>query len=202
MIAWRCWCALVFLGFSLSLVSGCKPSEQSAQKNVVADSSLPIIKEAPHFQGIDAQGEMFVSDKLKGNVWVASFMFTACQGVCPVMNGNLRDFQLGLAGTNVKFVSLTVDPTTDTPEVLAQYAEQYKAEKDRWSFVRMSLDSVRQLCVKGFLLTDPVEPSAHSPRYVLVDQTNMIRGYYDSMDSAQVVKFKTDVKRLLSEGVH
>ena len=194
--------ALLLASGALVCLEGCNRPQQGETVKVSANTTLPTIKAAPHFEGMDAWGQHFNSDKLKGNVWLASFMFTSCQGVCPVMNGNLRDFQLGLAGTNVKFVSLTVDPTTDTPEILQHYAEQYNAEKDRWFFVRMSLDSVRELSVKGFLLSDPVEPSAHSPRYVLVDQTNNIRGYYDSMDSLKVVQLKTDIAQLLKDGVH
>ncbi len=194
--------ALLFVGSIVIVTQGCTKESNASKGKSALDSILPIVKAAPRVVGTDAWGRPFDSEQLKGSVWLASFMFSSCQGVCPVMNGNLREFQLGLAGTNVKFVSLTVDPNTDTPEVLQDYARQYNAEKDRWYFVRMSLDSVRELSVKGFLLSDPVEPAAHSPRYVLVDQTNQIRGYYDSMDSAKVQQLRVDIGRLVQEGVH
>ncbi len=186
--------------FTLSFLifySSCDQVKKQAQHLNLADSSLAHIKSVPHFQGVESSGAPFDSDSLKGSIWIASFMFSSCQGVCPVMNSNLSAYQADLKSKDVKFVSITVDPTTDTPEVLRHYAEQYKAEKGRWYFVRMPKDSVRKLSVKGFLLSDPVEPSDHSPRYALVDWNGDIRGYYDSMDSSKVQQLHVDVEKLL-----
>ncbi|MFN4768775.1 MAG: SCO family protein [Candidatus Kapaibacterium sp.] len=173
--------------------------EKGGQGTSVEQTSLPVIKEAPSFSGIDQSGKAFRSAELKGSMWIASFMFSECQGVCPVMNSTLGDIQELYGIPDLRFVSITVDPQTDTPEILAEYAKSYKADLQRWSFVRMEKDSVRALSVRGFLLSDPVEPSAHSSRYVLVDRQFRIRGYYDCLDSAKVSELKADIERIRSE---
>ncbi|MFM2134341.1 MAG: hypothetical protein RL156_1622 [Bacteroidota bacterium] len=196
------WFAGIITLFALG---SCSKSEQGEagwgdkQNTSVAQTSLPVIKEAPLFTGIDQSGKVFSSSVLKGSMWIASFMFSECQGVCPVMNSTLEDIQKLYSIPDLRFVSITVDPQTDTPEVLAEYAKRYKADPSRWWFVRMEKDSVRALSVQGFLLSDPVEPSAHSSRFVLVDRQSRIRGYYDCLDSAKVAELKGDIERIRSE---
>ncbi len=190
---------LVLCLLILTLSSCTDERDGQAKGSQSYHSSLPTIKEAPLVHGTDAYSKDFSSNSLKGKVWLASFMFTSCQGVCPVMNANLQQLQSLADLKSVHFVSISVDPTTDTPEVLRQYAEHYAAQGDRWTFVTMPIDSVRKLSLKGFMLTDPVEPSAHSPRYALVDKANMIRGYYDSMDSSKVEQMRKDILDVLRE---
>jgi len=168
-------------------------------KNVEFRSNLPEVKNAPTFLGENYDGKRFQSSSLKGSVWIASFMFTSCQGVCPVMNGHLENIQKQYSDSNVKFVSISVDPEVDTREVLKTYASSYHANPSSWFMVRMNIESVRNLAVKGFLVSDPIEPSAHSPRFILVDKRGVIRGYYDSMDSAKVTELRTSVSSLLKE---
>lgn len=197
-------CVVLVLWFSTGLgflgVSSCSRSGDDGSKNEVRrDSSLPVIKEAPFFSGIDQQGSVLRSNQLLGKIWIASFMFTSCQGVCPVMNGELQKVQREFESFDIRFVSFTVDPETDSQQALAEYGKRYSADVRRWSFVRMNIDSVRSLSKTGFLLSDPFEPSAHSSRYVLVDKKNRIRGYYDCMDSVKVVELKRDIRILQQE---
>jgi cytochrome oxidase Cu insertion factor (SCO1/SenC/PrrC family) len=175
-------------------VVGCtKPKDDP---NSVA--MLPVIKPAPEFSGENSEGKNFTSTSLKGKIWLASFMFTNCGGVCPVMNGRQETLQSEYAKKGVHFVSITVDPENDSREVLAEYAKQYHADLNFWSFIRMEKDKMRKLAVEGFLVSDPIQPSDHSPRFILVDKKFNIRGYYDSMDSVKVELLKQDINKLLS----
>lgn len=72
----------------------------------------------------------FYSDILAGRTVVISFMFTACEDACPLINASLQRVQERLKdrmGVDIFFVSITVDPKVDTAAVMAEYRKQFKA---------------------------------------------------------------------------
>ena len=77
------------------------------------------------------------SDLLKGRVVVVNAFFTSCQDTCPVMARSLAAIQDWLGdrlGKDVYLISMSVDPETDTPNRLKEYAERFKA-KPGWFFL-------------------------------------------------------------------
>jgi cytochrome oxidase Cu insertion factor (SCO1/SenC/PrrC family) len=71
-------------------------------------------------------------------------MFTSCTGVCPAMTSNLSKVQEYLGervGRTINMISISVDPTVDTPEALKKYAEVYKV-KPGWYFLTGKKDDV------------------------------------------------------------
>ena len=86
------------------------------------EEELPIIGQIPSFDLIDQDGEQFTLDNLRGNVWLADFIFTTCAGPCPIMTERMSTVQHDLVGIDkLQFVSFTVNPDYDTPEVLKKY---------------------------------------------------------------------------------
>jgi protein SCO1/2 len=170
--------------FMMSIAAGCSNNQQDTW------SQLPTIKTAPAFTVVNYDGTQLSSTQLEGKPWVASFMFARCQGVCPTMNGVIADLQREFGGA-VRFVSFSVDPENDSLPVLAEYARQYGAKPGQWFITRTSLDSVRALSRDGFLLSDPVTPDLHSSRLALVDEHGMIRGYFNSLDTADVDRLRS-----------
>ena len=111
-----------------------------------------------------------------------------------------------LAGAPVGFVSFTVDPGTDTPEVLARYAAAAGAGSDWW-FVTGPMRDLHSLSTEGFKLAamanppgaeTPDGPFLHSSKFVLVDGEGAVRGYYDSEDAAALHALEADARRLAS----
>jgi len=79
----------------------------------------------------------FYDDLVKGKVVLINFMFTSCTTLCPRSTENLVKIQQALgehAGRDVFMVSISVDPQTDTPAVLKEYAERFHT-KPGWTFV-------------------------------------------------------------------
>ena len=122
---------------------------------------------------------------LRGAPWVASFIFTRCQGICPVMTQSLGVLQSDLdPESQVKLVSFTVDPDYDTPEQLTKYAREYEADTQRWIFLRAGDSVVQNLAQNAFHVaiaegTDPNEPIVHSSKFFVVDAKGEVRGIFD-----------------------
>lgn len=148
--------------------------------------------QAPTFELIDAEGAPFSSEALRGKVWLVSFFFTSCESVCPMVIGKMaRLFEH--APQEMRFVSITIDPTRDTPPELKRYAERFDADPQRWHFLTGTPDSVRAVVADGFKVTMPTgagDLDRHSVRLVLVDQEGHIRGYFSSTDPDEMARLK------------
>jgi protein SCO1/2 len=165
-----------------------------------SELNLPL----PEFQMTDQEGRAFKRTQLNGKVWIANFIFTSCAGICPEMTQKMAQLQKTLPA-EIEFVSFSVDPARDTPRVLKQYGKQWGADFKRWHFLTGPEAAIRWVAQEGFRLsyaegTDPNEPVIHSVRFVLVDKTGVIRGYYDSSDQTKLIQLKTDAVALLAAG--
>jgi len=161
---------------------------------------LPLLGQVPQFILTDSQGRPFHSARLEGKTWIANFFFTTCSGICPVLTKNMaalhRTFE---AVKEVTLLSITVNPENDTPEVLAKYAEKFKANTNKWLFLTGKREDITQLIVKGFKLGSVDEPIFHSASLALVDRYGFIRGYYDGTDQEAVNKLFVDAAVLVKE---
>jgi cytochrome oxidase Cu insertion factor (SCO1/SenC/PrrC family) len=86
----------------------------------------------------------FYNDLLKGKVVLINFLFTTCKGVCSPMTANLAKVQRYLGervGRDINMISITVDPETDTTEVLKRYAATFKAQPG-WYFLTGKKENV------------------------------------------------------------
>lgn len=151
----------------------------------------PVLGTLPEFSLVDAQGEPFGSEDLRGSVWVANFFFTRCTTVCPAVMASVarlseRYREDGVEG--IRLVSISVDPDHDTPERLREKAPALGADLRRWVLLTGPADAIRSLSQKGFELaagepeTTPegIMDVVHSGKLVLVDGSGNVRGYYGS----------------------
>jgi protein SCO1/2 len=92
----------------------------------------------------DGQKVRFYSDVLKGKALIINAFFTSCTSVCPPMNRNMEKIQEALGdrlGKDVFLVSISVDPVTDTPARLKEYAQKFHA-KPGWTFLTGKKENV------------------------------------------------------------
>lgn len=187
------------------LLHACAKTEKPASEGQAATAQkragLPEIKSAPAFSGTSQANTTFQSVSMQGSVWLAYFFFTSCGGPCPAMNARVEELQKEFSSSHLKFVGISVDPETDTPEALAAYATRYHADSTRWTMLQMPLDSVKSVAVQGFMLAQGAEndPNLHSTRFVVIDKRGMIRGYFDGLDENEIPKFKKALQDLLAE---
>lgn len=168
---------------------------------------LPVYGQLPAFSLVNRDGRTVRLEDLAGTPWVADFIFTRCPASCPMMSARMARLERSLPrDLDVLLVSISVDPTHDTPEVLERYAKRHQAP-ERWLFLTGGREDVRRLSVEGFKLgldMDPPpgmagpEPILHSTRFVLVDGEGQIRGYYEAFDEASTEKLRKDLLRLAS----
>jgi protein SCO1/2 len=177
-----------------------------------AAEPLPVLGTIPDFTLTDQPGRTVGRRDLLGAPWVGDLVFTRCVLACPLMSTKMaaldRDLpRSGRAGAP-RLVSISVDPEHDVPEVLAEYAERYRAS-DRWLFLTGDRDDIYRLAGEGMHLGfDPNPPLVplvegddlyHSTRFVLVDGLGRVRGYYDSESAEELETLRGDLAGLLEE---
>jgi len=149
----------------------------------------PLLGTVPLFVLTNQNGQSFGTEQLASHVYIASFIFTNCPSVCPLITKNMAQLQQRFQDIRLPIflVSFTVDPTVDTPDILKKYGERFHADFNRWNFLTGSDDQMRTLLEKGFAVGmgekirgKSLYDIAHSQKLVLVDGLGRIRGYYSS----------------------
>jgi cytochrome oxidase Cu insertion factor (SCO1/SenC/PrrC family) len=199
---------LMFLGMLLLAVTvagGIWTWLRAMETERPAGQQLALYGKLPNASLIERSGRKVAFNDLRGQVWVADFIFTRCAGTCQLMTAQMASLQKSLrrAG-NVKLVSISVDPEFDTPQQLSSFADRYQASGEQWLFLTGGEKQIQRLATEAFKLpmmegSDPKEPIIHSTRFVLVDGGGNIRGYYDGLDQEARQRLISDVGTLLRE---
>lgn len=176
-----------------------------------AGDALPDFGAVPEFRLVDSSGEPFSRADLDGRLWIANFIFTSCPSFCPRLTAQMAEVQRRLAGVaGVRMLSISVDPVTDTPEVLRAYAAKHDASPETWTFVTGERRAIHELVRNGFrLAVEEREPGqvvddgqgiiVHSDRFVLIDASGRIRGYYSGNDAAAMDELVAAAQRLAAD---
>jgi len=167
---------------------------------------LPVFYDVPDYVLTNEMGKSFGSKDLNGKIYIANFAFTSCPSVCPELMGKLQKVQKRVRGLGqaVALVTYTVDPDTDTPEVLFKHARKYEANPFVWTFLTGTQQQLNDVIVGGFKLAKGERKQdqglfdiAHSDRLVLVDREGKVRGYYPT-DENSINKLMIDVGLLVN----
>ncbi|NBX93879.1 MAG: SCO family protein [Proteobacteria bacterium] len=163
---------------------------------------LPTLGEVTPFKLTDQTGKEVNLDSLRGKVWVANFIFTSCTSQCPLIMMEAKKVSKALLfKENFRMVSITIDPETDTPKQLTDYANKWQADPYKWIFLTGSFNEIKNLMQKGLKVPTEVEGMEvmHSSKLVLVDHLAMVRGYYSAEDGHEMKKLLKDAKQLLKK---
>ena len=143
----------------LSLPLGLEPSESdSSSFNRLPNAIL---------QSQDGKSYRFYDDLVKDKIVAINFFYTECRNVCPLTTQNLAEAQRLLGdrvGRDIFIYSITLQPETDTPEVIKEYVEVYDVQPG-WLFLRGSRADTDMLRRKfGLASSDPAidaDPNQH-----------------------------------------
>ncbi|MEA3186950.1 MAG: hypothetical protein QOD99_780 [Chthoniobacter sp.] len=193
-IVWTLLCVTTV--FALSAIG--------VQVQKIRQPPLPKFKQLPEFQLTERTGKPVTLSDLKGKVWLADFIYTTCPGPCPMISSHLATLQKSaLQQDTVRFVSISTDPSNDTPEVLRKYAEHLNAS-DKWLFLTGEKAVVYDLIEHGFFLAvaeqaDEKNRVVHSTKIALVDKQGVIRKYFNGENAEQDAEILRDIAQLLRE---
>ncbi|MFK8113724.1 MAG: SCO family protein [Rubripirellula sp.] len=147
------------------------------------------------FELTERSGEQVSSEDLLGQPYVVSFFFSTCPSICVQQNQKLQELQDEFAGQGVRFVAISVDPETDTPERLREYAARFGADKDQWLFMTGDLTYIRRVGAEVFM--QHADKKVHSERFVLVDAKGAIEGFYNWPEKLQFTKLREKIRDMI-----
>ncbi|MBB3204418.1 protein SCO1/2 [Rhodopirellula rubra] len=147
------------------------------------------------FELIERSGEKVSSEDLKGAPYVVSFFFSTCPSICVQQNQKIQELQEQFKDQGVKFVAISVDPETDTPEVLQEYSTRFGADENQWLFLTGDLTYIRRIGAEIF--RQPVSKQFHTERFVLVDSEGKVEGFYNWPEKKQFAKLQERIAEML-----
>jgi protein SCO1/2 len=184
-------------------------------KSSKSDTKLLTIGPAPKFELTNQDNVKISNDTYEGKVYVLEFFFTTCPSICPKMNLSMLEIEKTFFGNpNFGIVSITIDPSHDTPQVLKDHAKLLGVKSSNWNFLTGDKATIMDLSNKGFNLYAGENAKVnggfeHSGLFALIDKDGNIRCrkdefgnpilYYDGLDKKGVRDIQEDIKILLEE---
>ena len=151
-------------------------------------NSLPVISKVAPFTLTNHLGNPFTETNVLGNPWLANIIFTRCPTVCPKITQTLSQLRLKLPD-QLNYISLTTDPSFDTPEKLKAFAEANGSNETNWHFLTGPKATLMTLAIEDLkLISIPTEKSnrknpgdlfVHSSLYILVDSKGQVRASFE-----------------------
>jgi protein SCO1/2 len=167
------------------------------------DQRLPAIGPAPEFSLISQDGLPASLRDFRGKVVAVAFIYASCTDTCPLLTDKMARVQdkLGPAfGSRIAFVSITVDPERDTPEVLKQYAQNFGADLSGWVFLTGDPTIVRAVARKYgvFARKTAAGDVDHTFLTSLIDPKGVLRVQYLGVQF-DLEEFRRDLLSLVDE---
>ena len=181
------------------------PTQEEPVKTVPVE--LHSFGSVGEFAFVDQEGRTFSSEALEGKVWLAGFVFTSCAAECPILTRKMMEVRERLGkDSRAAYVSFSVDPQTDTPERLREYAASYGPTGD-WTLLTGEADALDALIKEQLLL--PVAEDfeerrhiasthfVHSNKLIVVDEDGAIRYHTDGLEPDAVERLAEAMRRLM-----
>lgn len=159
------------------------------------------------FSLTDSTGRTVTRAELDGKILVVSFLFTSCSLTCPEVTKRMAEIQRRtVTNTDVRLVSLTVDPRSDTPPVLAKWGERFGVDTNRWFLLAGDKATLHRLIGESFLATDAGNPFNAMPgnftdtdHIAIVDQQGRTRVFFDGLRTETPSAVVAEIMRLRAE---
>lgn len=186
--------SFLFLVIGALLLAAC------GQKGIKNPLDYPV----NDFSAVTQANNPFEKKNLDGKIWVADFIFTNCADVCPPMTANMTKLQKMVEEEelkNVEFVSFSVDPTVDTPEILTAYTKNYGLNEENWTFLTgYSQEFIETYAKETFktLVKKPQEGDQviHQTYFFLVGPDSKVKKIYDGFQEVPYDEMLNDIKAL------
>jgi protein SCO1/2 len=136
----------------------------------------------PDYPFVTESGNSIKLSDFRGQALVFTFIFTRCPFpvFCPRMSENFAEVYKQLAAsrsgpTNWHLLSISFDPAFDTPAVLKNYAQRYKHDPQRWSFVTGDITEIDAITEQfGLYFARQGANFDHNLRTVVIDASGRV----------------------------
>jgi protein SCO1 len=157
------------------------------------DATKAIAPDQPrrleNFALTDESGREVTRDDVREKILAISFLFTSCSLTCPEVSKRMAEIQkLTATSDDVRLLSLTVDPRTDTPAVLAKWGARFGADTNRWRLLTGDKAQLHWLIGTSFLAVETNNPFNSMPgnfagteRIAVVDKHGNLRAFFDGL---------------------
>lgn len=150
-------------------------------------------------------GKKVSLDDLKGRILVIDFFFTKCPSICPGLTRSMKRLQDSFTKNDsiVQFLSISIDPDTDSVPRLRAYADRYGVNHDTWWFLTGNKEEIYDFAlneIKASIADSEVDTAfIHTENFFLLDSSRVVRGWYNGFDSAKLAKLAGDIPLLMLE---
>lgn len=201
----------LFHGFAAVLVLGVitalafwKPDDSHTHRQPPSSPDKPRWMGA--FSFTDQTGRTVTEAEVAGRFAVVNFIHTSCSISCLQVNQRMAEVQRLTAGQDdVRLLSFTVDPRTDTPPVLAKFGERFGTDATRWNMLTGDKAELYALIETSFLTRGPPSPDdlmpggfADTDRIAVVDRDGQVRRYFYGMKAetpAVIVRYLDELRK-------
>ncbi len=158
--------------------------------------------EVPDFSLVNQAGQGVDQTVFDGEATVMAFVFTHCELACPIVTGRMFGVYQKAEGLDTRFLSITVDPTRDTAEVLTEYAAKFGIEHSRWQFLTGDYTTIESIATHGLRFAINEDPSddnlitledgstmrniQHPTKLILIGPDRRVIGIYDPYIAADM----------------
>ncbi len=171
-----------------------------------------------NFKLVNQLGDTVSLYDIKNKTIVIDLFFTHCASICPRLTRSMKTLQgsfktggesrLKVDTSVVQFISLSIDPESDSVPQLRMYADKFGINPDNWWLLTGNRDSIYNFIFEALKLGDfkdaKVDPTfAHTDRFVLLDKNYIMRGRldapYNGLDSISMSVLARDIGLLMME---
>jgi len=149
--------------------------------------SLFTVMKVTDFELTDQNNQKINNKDMLGKVYLVEFFYSKCPTICPVMNSNMKYIEETINDKNFGIISISIDPTNDTPEVLKNHAKMLGTKSPNWHFLTGNRDYIDNLADQFNIYVgdkeDKAESLNHSGMIALVDQKGNLRSRFDENNS-------------------
>jgi len=155
----------------------------------------------------DSTGRTVTRAELEGTVLAVNFIITSCSLTCQAVSTSMAEVQRLTTGEpDVRLVSFTADPRTDTAPVLAKWGARYGADTNRWLLLTGGKKEVQALIAASFIADTTNNPFNFSPgdfvgtgRIAVVDKHGNVRKFFNGQPSSAPAVVAAEIERLRKE---
>ncbi|WP_148619089.1 SCO family protein [Mariniblastus fucicola] len=179
--------------------TGPEPSADNPPGAVIVDVPWDHLHHIDSFEMKNQDGEKFSTAQFSGEKpYLVSFFFASCPSICRDLNKQVASLNEQLKKEDVAFVTITVDPDRDTPEVLSEYAQGFDAVSPRWTFLTGQQYKIKQVGEQMFRV-EVVDMANHTDNIMLVDKWGKYRDRFKWDDPYDMKRLVNVVKEVAAE---